>query len=374
MVYMICSATWIKLYTMLNRKEFIRQMMAVSAGTALMGFSGVNSEWMAKRSRAGRLDFLTFDLHAHPGRFYRKGMEDYAGDEALIKTVGEMNTAGLSGVFFSMVVDTLVTKRTSKGIVPKRKFKKGEAWEEYKRQLTQLKALCEEIGIHQATSLSDLTQYNKDTGVAAFFACEGGDFLESTDQLDEMYADGVRSIQLVHYAPNPLGDLQTQDSQHDGLSETGKAMVRKMNDLGIVIDVAHASYKTVMDVADVTESPIILSHSILKLDEDRPISQRAITHDHANLVARTGGVIGAWPSGFSTSFEDYVDNILRLVDLVGVDRVGLGTDMDSNYKPVLNSYLQFETLCDALKAKGLSDEEVHKIAGGNAERVLQRVF
>jgi len=359
---------------MLNRQEFIRQMMAVSAGTALMGFTGIDRRWISNIPPVERLNFLSFDLHAHPGRFYRKGMEDYKGDEGLIKTVGEMNTAGLSGVFFSMVVDTLVTKRTPTGIAPKRKFKKGEAWAEYKRQLAQLKKLCDEIDIRQATRLSDLTLYNEDSGVAAFFACEGGDFLESTDQLDEMYADGVRSIQLVHYAPNPLGDLQTSDSQHDGLSKTGKAMVRKMNDLGIVIDVAHASYKTVLDVADTTESPIILSHSILKLDEDRPISARAITPDHAKLVASTGGVIGAWPSGFSTSFEDYVANILRLIDVVGVERVGLGTDMDSNYKPVLDSYLQLEKLCDALKAKGLSDEEVKKIAGGNAERILQRVF
>ncbi|RLD21872.1 MAG: hypothetical protein DRI69_02830 [Bacteroidetes bacterium] len=359
---------------MLNRKEFIQQVMAVSAGTALMGFSSIDRKWIMEMPHSKRLDFLTFDLHAHPGRFYRKGLEGYTGDEALIKTVGEMNTAGLSGVFFSMVVDTLVTKRTSKGIAPKRKFKKGEAWAEYKRQLAQLRELCEKNGIRQATRLSDLTQYNEDSGVAAYFACEGGDFLESTDQLDEMYADGVRSIQLVHYAPNPLGDLQTSKGQHDGLSDTGKAMVRKMNDLGIVIDVAHASYKTVQDVADTTESPIILSHSILKLDEDRPISARAITPAHANLVASTGGVIGAWPSGFNTNFEDYVDNILRLIDVVGVERVGLGTDMDSNYKPVLDSYLQLEKLCDALKAKGLSDQEVHAIAGGNAERVLQRVF
>lgn len=349
-------------------------MMAVSAGSALLGFASIDRKWIAETPSSKRLDFLTFDLHAHPGRFYRKGLDNYPGEGVLVKTVDEMNTAGLSGVFFSMVVDTLVTKVTSTGIAPKRKFESGEAWSEYKRQLAQLKELCENLGVRHATRLSDLTQYNEDSGVAAFFACEGGDFLESTDQLDEMYEDGIRSIQLVHYAPNPLGDLQTSMSQHDGLSKTGKSMVRKMNDLGIVIDVAHASYKTVMDVAEITESPIILSHSILKLDEDRPISIRAISADHARLVATTGGVIGAWPSGFNTSFEDYIDNILRLIDVVGVECVGLGTDMDSNYKPVLDSYLQLEKLCDALKARGLTDREVHLIAGGNAERVMQRVF
>ena len=359
---------------MLTRKDFIRQMMAVSAGTACLGFAGIARSLTTGESPPNPLDFLTFDLHAHPGRFYRKGLYDYAGDEALIKSVGEMNTAGLSGAFFSLVVDTLITEITSTAIVPSREFNKGEAWNEYKRQLAQLKGLCDEYGIRHAARLGDLMLDTRSIGVAAFFACEGGDFLESGDQLDEVYADGVRSIQLVHYAPNKLGDLQTNDSQHHGLSETGESVVHKMNDLGMLIDVAHASEKTVKDVAAKSDAPIMLSHSILKLDEERPIDIRAITPDHARVVASTGGIIGAWPSGFNTSFEDFIDNILRLIDVADVDHVGLGTDMDSNYKPVLDSYLQLEIWSNALKARGLSDDEVHKVAGGNAARILEIVL
>jgi membrane dipeptidase len=147
-----------------------------------------------------------------------------------------------------------------------------------------------------------------------------------------------------------------------------------MNELGMLIDVAHASEKTVNDVAEKSNAPIMLSHSILKLDEERPIDIRAITPDHAKAVASTGGIIGAWPSGFNTSFEDFIDNILRLIDVAGVDHVGLGTDMDSNYKPVFDSYLQLESWSNALKARGLSDAEVHNVAGGNAVRVLEVVF
>jgi len=354
---------------MITRKKFIQQTIAATAGTALLGFKSIDSKWLTKISPA--VDFITFDLHAHPGRFYRRGMSEYTGDEAVRKTVDEMNAGGLYGAFFSVVVDTLVTQVTTKGVVPARQFEKGEAWKECKRQLAELQSLCKDLPLRQATKLSDLQDNKK---VAAFFACEGGDFLESTDQLDELYAMGVRCIQLVHYAPNPLGDLQTSASQHNGLSKTGKAVVKKMNDLGMVIDVAHASFKTVQDVAAITNKPIILSHSILKLEEDRPISARAITVEHAKSVASTGGVIGAWPSGFSTSFDDYINNIMRLVDVVGVDHVGLGTDMDSNFKPVLDSYLQLEKWTSALSAKGLKDEEVKKLAGGNAVRVLGLVL
>ncbi len=356
---------------MLTRKKFIQQTLAATAGTALLGFKSIDSKWLTKMSPP--VDFITFDLHAHPGRFYRRGLSEYTGDEAVRKTVDEMNAGGLSGAFFSIVVDTLVTQVTTKGVVPARQFEKGEAWKEYKRQITELKSLCKELPLRQATRLSEIQ--DRSTGkVAAFFACEGGDFLKSTDQLNEMYADGVRCIQLVHYAPNPLGDLQTSPSQHNGLSKTGKAVVKKMNDLGMMIDVAHASFKTVQDVVAITNKPIILSHSILKLEEERPISARAITAEHAKAVASTGGVIGAWPSGFSTSFDDYINNIMRLIDVVGVDHVGLGTDMDSNFKPVMDSYLQLEKWAAALSAKGLKNEEVRKIAGGNAVRVLEMVI
>ncbi|MEQ8424271.1 MAG: membrane dipeptidase [Cyclobacteriaceae bacterium] len=358
---------------MISRKKFIQQALAASAGTALMGFNTTDSKWLSSDSSAAAADFITFDLHAHPGRFYRRGIGEYNGDEGVKKTVNEMNKGGLSGVFMSTVVDTLVTQVTNKGVIPARQFEKGEAWKEYKRQLGELKSLCNDLPARPARTLEEL-QDRSSGKVAIFFACEGGDFLESANQLDEMYADGVRCIQLVHYAPNPLGDLQTSDSHHNGLSKTGKAVVQKMNDLGMVIDVAHASMKTVQDVAAISNKPLILSHSILKLAEDRPISIRAITSEHAKVLASTGGVIGAWPSGFSTSFDDYINNIMRMIDVVGVDHVGLGTDMDSNFKPVFDSYLQLPKWIDALKAKGLSDTDVQKVAGGNVVRVLDKVF
>lgn len=354
---------------MITRKKFIQQALTVSAGAAWLGLGNAKAQ---QKPVSSKFDFLTFDLHAHPGRFYRRGMDDYTGDEGVKNTVKEMNEGGLSGAFFSTVVDTLVTKRTDTGIVPARDFAKGEAWNEYKRQIAELNALCGILPMRKAINLHDLVD-NPSNQVAAFFACEGGDFLESASQLDELHADGVRAVQLVHYAPNPLGDLQTYAGQHNGLSALGKEVVRKMNGLGMVVDVAHASYQTVADVADASDKPIILSHSILKLKEERPIAIRAITEEHAKIVAATGGVIGAWPSGFNTSFDDYIDNILRLIDVVGINHVGLGTDMDSNYKPVMDSYLQLSSWTEALKAKGLTEEEVLKVAGANVARVLKTV-
>ena len=91
-------------------------------------------------------------------------------------------------------------------------------------------------------------------------------------------------------------------------------------------------------------------------------------------MANTGGVIGAWPSGFNSSFDEFVSNTMRLIEIVGVDHVGLGTDMDGNLKPVLGDYRQLPDWLTALRSKGLSASDVAKVAGGNMQRVLSQVI
>ncbi|HWA34308.1 MAG TPA: membrane dipeptidase [Cyclobacteriaceae bacterium] len=302
-------------------------------------------------------------------------MTQYPGDAGVLKTTNDMNAGGLTGAFFSLVADVGIIEIGPTGVRPVRNYATGEAWKEYKRQLDGLRELLKTLPATLATKVADLDRARSTKKVAAYLACEGGDFLDGdAGRLDEMYKDGVRSVQLVHYAPNALGDLQTEPPQHQGLSKSGKDVVKRMNKLGMVIDVAHASFKTVQDVADATDAPIILSHSLLKMEDDRPLAKRAITPEHAKLVAKTGGVIGMWPSGFNKSFEEFVDNTVRLAETVGVDHVGLGTDFDGNFKPVFTSFAQLSQWAEALRLKGLSREDVGKVLGGNARRVLSAVI
>lgn len=351
-----------------TRRHFIRHAALAVAGASLVDPSELFAVSLQN-------DFLSFDLHAHPGAFFYKGSPAYPGDGAIVKTVGAMTQGKLTGAFFSLVADGPLLEVTPTGIKPKGSYPAGEAVKEYQRQLGVLRELLKTVPVTLATKVADLDAAYRDKKVAAFLACEGSEFLDGqADVVDQLYADGIRSIQLVHYAPNALGDLQTWPPQHNGLSAAGKEVVRRMNKAGMVIDVAHASFDTVKAVTDITSAPIILSHSILKMEETRPIAARAITVDHARLVAKTGGVIGAWPSGFNASFDEFVDNTLRLVDAAGVDHVGLGTDMDGNFKPVFGSYTQLPDWAAALQKKGLSREEVAKVMGGNMKRVLTKVI
>ncbi len=350
---------------MQTRKQFLQNSIALAAGYSLLsGFESI-SDAIPPAAR------YTFDLHSHPGRLF-SARDTGFGEAGSFKTIDDMKRAQLSGAFFSLVADAPLIKLGATGVMVSGKFAPGEAWKEYLRQLTVMKDYLKIVSIEIGIKRKDLTKVDVTT---AYLGVEGGDFLEhDVENVDQAYLHGVRSIQLVHYVPNQVGDLQTSDPAHNGLSDFGKQVVRRMNKLGMLIDVAHADFQTVKDVVSLTDSPVMLSHSILEMESDRPIAKRAISKEHAKLISQTGGIIGAWPSGFNKSFEEYVENTLRLVDVVGIDHVGIGTDMDGNFKPVLSSYDQYPTFAEALKAKGLSTEEVEKIMGANAKRVLNTIF
>ncbi len=314
-----------------------------------------------------------FDFHSHVGWSFLDGQWVVNTEALLAQTIGEMKQGSMTGVFLALVADAPLLKVGAKGISFTGKYANDEGWLEYKRQLALLQDLFIKSSLHFSTKSRELQSSNKQ--LAVYLAVEGGDFLGGKiENADLAYQDGVRSIQLVHYAPNDLGDNQTSENNFNGLSSFGKELVPRMNKLGMVIDVAHATYQTTREIVALSKAPVILSHSILEMEADRPIGKRAISKDHAKMVAGTGGVIGAWPSGFNKSFDEYVDNIKRLVDVVGIDHVGVGTDMNANFRPVLTNYTEYPQLAKALQSKGFSSNEVGKLMGENAKRILLDVL
>jgi membrane dipeptidase len=350
---------------MQTRKRFLKNVCTLAAGASLLPLDKLTAFTMPAPKKS-----IYFDFHCHPG--WSLSEHNFANNGETMQTVRDMKEGHLTSGFLALVADAPLLKPGPKGIIITRKYAPGDGWTEYKRQLQRLQEVFTPMGLLFSADLNELS--TKTSGPIGYLAVEGGDFLDNQlSRIDEAYQDGVRSIQLVHYAPNNLGDLQTSETTFNGLSPFGKDVVKKMNELGMVIDVAHASFQTAKDVANLTKAPIILSHSILQMNADRPIALRAISKEHAKLVADTGGVIGAWPSGFNKSFDEYVDNIKRLVDVVGIDHVGIGTDMSANFQPVLTNYTQYPLVAEALKAKGLTSDEVNKIMGENARIVLGKV-
>jgi membrane dipeptidase len=351
-----------------SRRKFLGNALSLATGFTVLPNAGFGACFEETP--------LVFDLHAHPAYFFAKGSDKYPGDDAFKKTVDAMVAARLSGAFFSLVADALIISVGANGVVPSRNFSAGEAWKDYKRQINILKdLLAQQPGASLNTTANQFQQTISSQKVAAYISCEGGDYLEGdAGKLEEMFTDGVRSVQLVHYHPNELGDLQTEAAQHKGLSEAGKRVVKRMNELGMVIDLAHASYETTKAAADISQHPIIISHTLLYNGSQLPIAKRMISKEHALVVSKNGGVIGAWPSGLNTDLNDFVDNIKRLVDAAGIDHVGIGTDMDANFKPVLKSYSQLTELIEKLKTKGFTAAEVNKLASANVHRILKQIL
>ena len=135
----------------------------------------------------------------------------------------------------------------------------------------------------------------------------------------------------------------------------------------MIIDLAHATFDTAKAATEATSKPVILAHT--HLGNNTP---RAISKEHARLISDTGGVVGIWQNkSCCRSRNDYVKEIFKMVDVVGIDHVGIGTDLDgakvpwSSYSP----YSKFYKIPSLLLEKGMAEKEVGKILGGNFLRV-----
>jgi membrane dipeptidase len=259
------------------------------------------------------------------------------------------------------------------GLRASREFQPGEAGQDHRRQLAGIGLVAEGLGAQIATTAAGIERAYAEDRTAILVSCEGGDFLEGRlEPLTEARAAGASSLTLVHYRVNDLGDVQTERPVHGGLTDFGRDVVGECNRLGIIVDCAHASFATTAGVLETSRQPVMISHS--HLDHAVRHHPRLLSADHARAVASAGGLIGAWPSGVtSASLDDFAGEICRLADLVGVEHVAVGTDMDANYRPVLTRYADYALLPELLARRGVSSAEADLILGSNALELLRVV-
>jgi membrane dipeptidase len=245
--------------------------------------------------------------------------------------------------------------------------------------------------------------------IAILLTMEGGRPLEGKPNLETLvglrsfYKLGLRSIQLVDNGRNRIGDGKGESRSKGGLTSFGIDVVKEMNRLGMLIDVAHLTEPGFWDVISTSENPIIDSHSNCRAVCDHP---RNLTDEQIKAIATDGGVIGMSCNTALTSDEEEkpsVDSLIKHVDyiaeLVGVDHVGFGPDItefeiecnlwtpspgwlegvfygikDTYMIQNLNNIKGFPLFTEALVKRGYSDEEIKKILGGNWLRVYRQVI
>ena len=214
---------------------------------------------------------IRVDLHAHPGRCFLHGLgrDDPARGPDIEGALASLRAGGVTAASFATVADMRVLRPTDAGMSAVREFDPGEAYADHQRQLDGLRELVARPGIRAILTPEDIGGAAAAGELGVLLACEGGDFLEGdVGRVAEAYAAGVRTIQLVHYRVNELGDIQTEDPRHGGLTAFGAEVVAEMNRLGMVIDVAHAPWSVVEAVLERSAAPVMVSHTHLAAGED----------------------------------------------------------------------------------------------------------
>lgn len=287
--------------------------------------------------------------------------------------------------------------------------------------------------IVKVANYAELIKAVKQHKIAAMFGVEGGHMIENDlNKLDSLYKRGARYLTLTHNispswatsaadenSPNPVIGKGLNSEGKKGLTDFGKQVVQRMNQLGVIVDVSHVGEQTFWDVIHTTTKPIIASHSsVYNLTPHR----RNLKDDQIKAIAKNGGVIQVNfnPGFIDSTFDkkeivffkehsaekdslvksgmgdfyamDYlyhkyeeeanpirpplsmvIDHIAYIIKLVGVDYVGLGSDFDGiNFTPQqLDDVSDYPLITKALVEKGYSKKDIDKILGGNFLRVLQ---
>jgi membrane dipeptidase len=307
---------------------------------------------------------MIIDMHTHAGRPNRVGPVDRS-------VLATMRPGGVSAAVVSAIADLPMIRRNpaTKRLEKVRDPAPGEC----------LACVDEYLATFEATRMRIAREPGdiREGDPALVLAVEGCDFLEGDlDRLNTLEARGVRSIQLTHYLVNETGDIQTAAPVHGGLTRFGADAVRRMNQLGIIVDVAHCSEATVAGVIDATAKPILCTHANLKEpghpDGDHP---RYLSPEYARMVVSTGGVIGAWIAVlWQEKLPGMIRHLFRLIDAVGIDHVGIGTDLPAGVaKSEMPDFSRHGEIAAALRARGMTEAEVAKVCAGNWLRVFRAV-
>ena len=295
----------------------------------------------------------------------------------------------------------------------------------YKHANDQIDALEKLIAnnpdkIELAKSSTDIERINKEGKIVALIGIEGGNMIEERlDYLEALYDRGARYLTLTWNYNLPWEtaaamEVKTKEKKGKGLTEHGKEIIRKMNDLGMMVDLSHAGEQTFYDVLSITSKPVLVSHSnaaaltphyrnlkdaqleALKknggvvgvnfysefLDFNYPKRVKKLyykTHkkDSTNKELSVGKMYGALSAKLkheaNAPFENVLKHIDHLVAKAGIDHVAIGSDFDGIESPPqeLEDVTKFPVLTKALLERGYSKEDVAKIMGLNFLRVLK---
>jgi len=324
-------------------------------------------------------DAFVLDTHVHAPGFVPQpfaGIYRFVNRTTMPPDVGfpTLHDAGVDCVVAKAVGDPVVTR-----------WYRGGPWRAVSVQLDDIERQAATAGARIVRDVGDLDG----DGLRVILGVEGGDFLDGDPaRLDEVHRRGVRVLVIVHMADNLLGTtclpwhgyiarFPVRRRRAPGLTATGAAVVRRMNELGVLVDLAHADTATLLGAIEVTTRPVVSSHTGARALDD---FARFLSDEEIRAIAATGGVLGLWPFRHrghgATDVRALVAHARHVAELVGAEHLCVGTDMNG-VPGVMDGYRSERDLplvTAALLDGGFAEADVRGILGDNIRRVLKEVW
>ena len=284
-------------------------------------------------------------------------------------------------------------------------------WEDYRTTMDHIAAWLRrfreyESILTQVSTVDDILQAKQERKSGVILGWQNASPIENDlDRLALFHSLGVRIIQITYNERNLLGN-GCYERTDEGLSNFGQDAVREMNRLGILIDLSHVGDRTTLDAAGLSQQPVACTHANARSFFDHV---RNKADDALKLIAEQGGVIGAnaFPpflrKGYESTVVDYVDAIDDLVERVGIDHVGIGTDFTQDQPRSFFDWIfmqqgtkyqersakipyplvhpkgmetpdRLSSVAIELATRGYGEEDVRKILGANWLQLFKQVW
>ena len=373
----------------MNRWNLVLALAVMAAASAWLAV-GVGGD---DDARARRLHFSSLVLDTHidtPLQMkdpnFDFGRENGSGHVDLPR----LKRGGLDGAFFSIYMPGTVTG-------PK-------AVSDSLKTIASVHRLVEMYGdsLKLCTSASDVRRAQRLGKFAVLMGMEGGHMIHNSLPILRMYARlGIRYLTLTHNVNTDWADSVADSRVYGGLNDLGRSVVKELNRLGVLVDVSHVSDETFWDVLEVTEAPVVASHSSCRDLSNHP---RNMNDEMIRALAEQGGVIqitfvdqfldvehhaareasiqeASSDGGAETDrkpippviWERIVDHIDHAVQVAGVDHVGLGSDFDGADMPRgMEDVSLLPKITRELLRRGYDENQVRLILGENTLRVLRQ--
>jgi membrane dipeptidase len=319
---------------------------------------------------------IPLDSHVDiPFDFATADVDPRTGD--LQVNLNKMSAGGLDAAFFIVYVGQ--TERTAANYIQAQ----TDAMTKFDAIHRMIDMYPDLVGL--AESADDVERLVDEGRIAAAIGIENGYVIgNDLDLLDRYFALGARYMTLVHNGHNDIADSAQPNAEfgdgpteHDGISDFGAGVIRRMNELGIMVDISHASKASALEAMELSVAPVIASHS----------SVRALTDHVRNLDDETlqrlrddGGVVQivAYPAYIGDeepkTVSDLVDHIDYAVDLIGIEHVGISSDFGGGGGiEGWNDATETPNVTVELARRGYSADEIDMLWSGNLLRVWREV-